>query len=168
MSMRTQEALRRIKRHRPTSLNDFKALSLLGKYVGSGVFRETFRVKGTNLIVKFPLNEARSERKPVYKSGIAHTRTEMRRFYKLRRVKALRSHLPKIWYFDPRHGIVVMTHYAKFGGYGGRNKIELLGQVINKLMRQYAHTPMNDIHGDNTRMAGGKFNKRIVFVDLGF
>ena len=166
--MRTQEALRKIRTHQPTSLKNFKALGLLGKYVGSGVFRESYRIKGTNLIVKFPLYDAMSERKSAYESGIAHTRTEVRRFYKLRCVKALRSHLPKIWYFDLRHGIVVMTHYAKFGGYGGWNKIELLGKIINKLIRQYAHTTMNDIHGDNTRMAGENFNKRIVFVDLGY
>src|SRR5208283_4979132 len=127
--MRTQEALRKIRTHRPTSLNEFKTLGLLGRYIGSGVFRESFHVRGTNLVVKFPLNESWSDKKPKYKSGIAHSRTEMRRFKKLRRIKALRSHLPKIWYYDQGHGIVIMTHYAKFGGYGGWNKIELLGKV---------------------------------------
>jgi hypothetical protein len=166
--MRTQEALRRIKTKRPTSLNEFKALGLLGKYVGRGVFRETFRVTGTNLIVKFPLNEARDCRTPVYKGGIAHSRTEMRRLTKLKKIKALRTHLPKVWYYDKTHGIVVMTHYIKFGGYGGWKKMELLGSVINKLIKQYAHTAMNDITGDNTRMTAGEGNKRIVFVDLGY
>lgn len=166
--MRTQDALRKIKTKRPTTLKEFKALGLIGRYVGCGAFRESFRVKGTNLIVKFPLNESRIDEKPIYKCGVGHSRTEMKRLKKLRRIKALKTHLPKVWYYDQRHGIVVMTHYAKFGGYGGWNKIELLGKVINKLMRQYAHTAMNDIHGDNTRMTGGKYNKRLVFVDLGY
>jgi len=166
--MRTQEALRKIKTYRPTSLKEFKTLGLLGRYVGSGVFRESFRIRGTNLIVKFPLNESRHGRTPVYKSGIAHSRAEMRRVHKLKKIKALRAHLPKVWYYDKTHGIVVMPHYIKLGGYGGWNKIEMLGKVINKLMKQYAHTAMNDIQGDNTRMTAGKYNKRIVFVDLGY
>jgi len=164
--MRTQEALRKIRRHRPTSLSEFKAIGLLGRYIGNGVFRESFRIRGTNLIVKFPLNESRTE-KPKFKSGIAHSRTEMRRLKKLGRVKALQTHLPKVWYYDHTHGIVVMTHYEKSSGYGGRDKIELLGRVVNKLLKQYAHTTMNDIHGDNTRCAKGKFD-RLIFVDLGY
>jgi hypothetical protein len=165
--MRTQEALRKIRTQRPTSLKEFKTLGLLGRYIASGVFRESFRIKGTNLIVKFPLNESESDKKPEYRSGIAHTRTEMRRLKKLMRIRALRSHLPKVWYYDQSHGVVVMTYYANFDGYDACDKIELLGKVINKLMRQYAHTAMNDIQGDNTRMAGGK-NKRLIFVDLGY
>lgn len=165
--MRTQEALRKIKTNRPTSLKEFETLGLLGMYVGAGVFRESYRIRGTNLIVKFPLNDAGLGMPPDYKDGIAHSRTEMCRLDKLWKIKALRAHLPKVWYYDKTHGIIVMTHYIKLFGYGGWKKIELLGKVINKLVKQYAHTSMTDIHGDNTRMTAGR-KKRIVFVDLGY
>ena len=155
--MRTQEALRKIRRHRPISPKGFKSLGLLGAYIGGGVFRETFRIKGTNLIVKFPLNEA--------ESGIGHMRTEMRRLAKINQVKALRPHLPKVWYYDKSYGIIVMTRYIQPSK---SRTLYLMGEIIRKLVKQYAHTEMNDIHEDNMMMTAGKNNKRLVFVDLGY
>ena|SRR5271166_1351420 len=165
--MQTQQALRRIQTKRPTSPKEFRDLGLLGRYLGCGAFRQSFRIRGTSLIVKFPLNESTGH-KPVYKSGIGHSRTEMRRYKKLHHVKALRPHLPKVWYYDAKHGVIVMTHYAKLGGYGGWTRIGLMGNVIRKLILQICRTAMNDINGDNIRMAGGKYNKRLIFVDLGY
>lgn len=167
--MTNQQALRKIKRHQPTSPDDFRALGLLGRFVGAGVFRETYRIRGTNLIVKFPLDEAPKDKPADYTCGRVHTRTEVKRIAKLSTIPVLRPHLPKVWYADLKHGVVVMTHYVKAsGGYGGWNRIELLGRIIRKLVKLVAHTEMNDIHGDNVRLAGDKHSRRLVFVDLGY
>jgi hypothetical protein len=166
--MTNQKALRKIRRHRPTSLNEFKDLGLLGRFVGAGVFRESYRIRGTTLIAKFPLDEAPKNKPPCYTCGISHTRTEVARIKKLRAVAVFRPHVPRIWYHDARHGIVVMTYYPKLGGHGGWDRITLLGKVIRKLLRKVAHVQMNDIHGDNIRMTAGRYNKRLIFVDLGY
>jgi hypothetical protein len=113
--------------------------------------------------VKFPLNEG-TKKKPDYNEGIEHSRAEVRRILKLAKVKELRPHLPAVHYYDRSNGIMVMTWYPKLSE--GWNRIDLMENVIRKLVRRIAHTTLSDSSGDNIRMAGKP--NRLILVDLGY
>ena len=160
----TAKALQTIRRSKPVTLQAFTDLGLLGRYVGSGVFRCAYRVRGTSLVVKLPLNEG-TKKKPYYQSGIDHSLAEVRRILKLAKIKELRPHLPAVHYYDRRNGILVLTWYERIACHWER--VELLGDVISELICRVAHTRTSDISPENIRLLEGKPN-RLIFCDLGY
>jgi len=166
-SLTRQRALNLIRKNRPTSLKQFSELGLLGRFIGAGVFREVYKVKDSGLIAKFPLNEAGKGKTPNYTSGVEHSASEVRKIRKLSKFKELRPHMPEIVYYDRVNGIVVMKYYPRLDlMYDAR--IELLGNVLGKVVRKLTHASMRDIRGDNVRMTGPKNRRRMIFADLGY
>lgn len=104
------ELIRSLRRSRPANAAEFtactgRALSLLG----SGWRRETYRIKGTELVVKFPMQfvELPSEAAVC----IRHARAEMRIITNILRRKSLRHlrrFVPKVFYFDHKTGVMVV------------------------------------------------------------
>lgn len=114
MRLTISSVVQKLKRHRPTSAEEFK--KLLGVelvHAGRGGSREAFAIKGTRLIVKFPMYKESD-----YQCARAHARKEIRRIQQIRtheRYRALRRYIPKFYYIDCENGIVVMEMLNRVG-----------------------------------------------------
>lgn len=149
----TTKALRLINKNKPASQKEFEALGLKFQLIDAGCFREVFAIKGTNLVVKLPFDE-----------GKYHSISEIKRIEKLSKVKELVPHLPKVYYFDRKTGIIVMRYYPQIKQ---EDQIELLGKVVKKLVKRIAGVNMGDIHDNNIRKKRQDW-ATLIFVDLGY
>ena len=157
--VRKAKALKLIRKHGPVTPNDFKKLGLGLASIGAGVFREVARIKGCDLVVKFPLEEGGG-----YSYGIQHSISEMNRIARLSRVPELKPHLPKVFYFDKTNGIIVMQYYPPLGE---ADAVEYLGKIVKKLVSKMCKIAMSDIHDGNIRKKR-KGWEQLVFCDLGY
>ena len=161
LKLTTRQVLVRIRKHHPATFEDAKKLGINFRFLGAGVFRETYRVKDTDLIVKFPLLEGR---KIGRKQGILHSWCEIRKIERLKKT-ALAPFLPTVYYYDRRNGVIIMKFYEESLAWETN---ELLGRVIRHLMRKYEGINLGDIHGDNVRVNSTSGLDRAVLVDLGY
>lgn len=163
--MNVKQAVRLIRKHRPTTTKEFNSIGvkLERKLVGSGVFREVVKVVGLPLVVKFPLAETIGQ-KLSYRAGKMHSSSEVRKIQKLRKIRAMRSYLPTVYYYDTESGIVVMSHHEKF--LVEEDALIALGKLTSRALRQWTGVTISDIHGDNVRR--GRSRRQIIFVDIGY
>lgn len=157
--MRKAKALKLIRKHAPSSPAAFVKLGFRLNYIGAGVFREVARIAGCDLVVKFPLDE-----KDGPNEGIAHSLSEMKRIEKLSRVPELKPHMPKVFYYDRKNGIIVMQFYPELTP---ADAVELLGKVVRKLVAKVSDVAMTDIHDGNVRRKRKGWDQ-LVFTDLGY
>jgi hypothetical protein len=156
----TAKALRLIRQNKPVTPEDWKALGFKFQYLGAGVFREVCRIKGTDLVVKSPLHIGNKD----YSDGIAHSKAEMNRLGRLARIDVLKPHLPTVYWYDAKHGQIVMKYYPAIPQL---QKVELLGKVVRSLVSKLAGVAMSDIHDDNIRQKRADW-RVCVFTDLGY
>ena len=157
--IRKAQVLRIIRRNSPTTPEAFKKLGLRMKPLGAGVFRRVFRIGGCDLVVKFPLSED-----SCFAEGIQHSVSEIKRIERLSRIDELKPHLPKIFYFDRKNGIIVMQYYPELKDGDG---VDFLGKVVRKLVSRIGGVTMGDIHEGNIRLKR-KGWEQLVFTDLGY
>lgn len=138
----------------------WRALGIKFQFLGAGVFREVHRIKGTNFVVKSPLHEGNFD----YSEGIQHSKSEVARIKRLAQIAVLRPYLPKILWYDAKHGQIVMPYYPPIPE---AQKVQLMGKVIKNLVSKLAGVTMGDIHGDNIRQKRKGWEVPI-FVDLGY
>ena len=161
--MNTRTAIRRIQKFKPTTPAEFKKAGVpLGRLVGAGVFREVVRVKDCDLVVKFPLDDGG------YRDGKIHTTVELRKLKKLAQYPWMRKYLPKVYYHDPKSGVLVMKFYPEFGDED--DQIDGLGNLIRTLIRRTTGVDIADIHSENVR--NGTRHEAIkylpILVDVGY
>lgn len=142
---------------------EWEKLGFKFEFLGHGVFREVCRIKGTDLVVKAPLGEGRGP-KFDYSEGITHSKAEMNRLGRLARIDVLKPHLPTVYYYDAKNGIIVMKYYPAIDA---DQKVELLGRVVRSLVSKLANVTMSDIHDDNIRQKRSDWQV-CVFTDLGY
>jgi hypothetical protein len=159
----TAKALRIIRQNNPVTPAQWKALGLKFKSIGHGVFRETVRIVGTDLVIKAPIAEGRGP-KFDYSEGIAHAKSEMNRLGRLARIDVLKPHLPVVYWYDAKNGQTVMKYYPPIPE---KQKVELLGKVVKSLVAKLAGVAMSDIHEDNIRQKRSDWQV-CVFTDLGY
>lgn len=88
---------------------DPKAFSKLNKvlplnYVGAGEFRSVYQIVGKDLVVKLPKD----------RDDIEHSRIEYQRWHDIMHQRGwflLRKYMPKIYYFNPKNGVLLMRFY---------------------------------------------------------
>jgi tRNA A-37 threonylcarbamoyl transferase component Bud32 len=132
-------------------------------HVGSGAFRSVYRIKNTNLVIKFP---------DLYEYGEDHSRDEVRTIKKLYKYKVLRSYLPKIFYFDHRSSVIVMEYYDKYNDRkaGNPHPMRTYGDItwervlIIELIAKLTGAYFGDLYNINLRLDK---NKHVKFVDMG-
>ena len=161
--MKTAKALRLIRTSRPVTPKQWSDLGFKFDVLGHGVFREACRIKGTDLVVKSPLNEGRGGELD-YSEGIQHSKSEMNRLGRLARIDVLKPYLPTVYYYDAKHGQIVMKYYPPIDE---TLKVELLGKVVKSLVSKLAGVTMGDIHEDNIRQKRADWQV-CVFTDLGY
>jgi hypothetical protein len=153
----TAEAVNAILANKPKTMADFDKIGIpLGKWIGGGSFRNAYVPdnKRIVLVVKFPVYED-------VRSGIIHSRSEVRKIKKLSRFSLLRKHLPKVYYHDNKSGIVVMHRYNSLTC---DKSFDKLGIFTGKLIKKMTGVDMTDIQSSNVMSNGSGF----VFIDLGY
>lgn len=87
-------------------------------FLGSGSYRNTYHILGTNLVVKVPrqvsVEVGEEVLEPSHEENVAHAREEVRAIRKVKRdknLKALRPYMPTLHHHDRRTGLVVMDRY---------------------------------------------------------
>jgi hypothetical protein len=123
---------------------------------GNGAFRRAYEIVGTGLVVKFP--------RPEYSRGVGwvnaeHTRDEVKKIRALSQYCSLRPHMPPVYYYNGRDGVMVTDYYPFVCPDKAKNVI--LSDVIFEL----TGIPLDDVMGDNVRM---KETGNPVFVDCGY
>jgi hypothetical protein len=151
-----KRTLSKIRKNRPTSLLEFKALGLPVRRLGAGLFRAGYKIRGCDLVVKFPLIAGNTE-------AIEHTAAEMRRIRRLSQSAAIRPYLPTVHYFDKKNGIIVMQYYPKFED--DEHLADALGSMAQRLIRRISHVNCSDIHTGNVRK-GSQYTP--VIIDFGY
>lgn len=158
--IRTTTILRRIRQSSPVTPAQWRALGVKFDVIGHGVFREVCRIKGTDLVVKSPLAEGNLD----YSEGIAHARSEMNRLSRLERIDVLKPYLPRVFWYDSKHGQIVMRYYEPLQK---EDRVQSLGRLVKDLVRHHYGILLGDIHEDNLRKKR-KNTINPVFVDLGY
>jgi len=159
-----------IKKHKPTKPEAFAAIgvTLEKKALGAGIFREAVKVKGYPLVVKFPLWEE-VEGALCNKDGIEHSNAEVKKIVGLQ-TSWLKKFLPKIYYHDKKHGIIVVHWYKEFTASGSasaeKNKFRALGKMVSFAVNRSTGAKITDIHEENVRQGDSK--GAIILIDTGY
>lgn len=148
----TQRALRLIRRHEPKNLLEASKLGIgVLVYVDEGAFRKVYRLKGTDLLIKFERN-----------TRYHHTRSEVRKIMQLRELKFWRKHTPPVYYFNDTDGVLVTKFFRK--STKERQKYATYN-FISKLIWDTYKVRFDDLYDDNVHLSD---DKNLVFTDLGY
>jgi hypothetical protein len=151
---RTRRALRIIRRAQPKTVEDARDLPIGGlTFVDEGAFRKAYRIRGTNLLIKFPLNRLDDVCK-------IHTRMEVKKIRALREFPVIRKHIPPVYYFHSRDGVMVTRYYPKSKGLMGATH-----QLISDMIKGFCGVILGDLCSDNLRT---KPYGNLIFIDLGY
>lgn len=104
--MTLKKIISRMKQYRPQFADEFE--QMIGptlNEIGSGCFREVFHIEGTNVVIKFPMQEDNT------RWSINHSRREIRRIKQIARnekYRHVRRYVPKTYYYDYQNGVLIM------------------------------------------------------------
>jgi|GEM_PF-3952006 hypothetical protein len=127
-------------------------LKEIGK--GCGSFRRSYRIMGTDLLIKFPRIDAGQRTE-----GKQHTRDEVKKIQILLKYKAFQKHIPPVYYYNRADGVFVTKFYP------GRKWIKARWtEFVSKLVHEHTGIWIDDITGDNLKTDGNN----LIFVDLGY
>ena len=123
------------------------------KYIGAGTFRVAYRIAHTDMLIKFPDGH----------DGKVHTRAEVRKIRKLAAYPFLKKHLPPIYYFNSKTGVLVTRYYPDASRWHIANA---MGDMLSLLLKKFTGIPFTDswIGSDNFGLDRG----RLILTDLGY
>jgi hypothetical protein len=153
LGLAKRRALRIIRRSQPKNVQEARAAGLRLWEIGvnCGAFRQTYRIWGTGLVIKFPREE--------WGDAITHTRDEVKKIRALNEFKVMRRYLPPVYYYNGRDGVMVTDYYSKV------SPPKNLRPMFTELLFAYTGVEVGDLLGDNIRC---KRNGEPVIVDLGY
>lgn len=155
--MTRAKALRLIKKHRPATFLAAHELGLRMRHIGSGVFRKAYRIKDTDLVIKFIMEDGDEY----------HAREEIRNYKKLKTSRTLRDCLPKLFYFDKKSGTSVWEFFpARVNKHDLSDKLSAL---VGELASELTGANFTDVHSDNIRAESSVWGgyTKLKFIDLG-
>jgi len=164
----TRRALRLIRKGQPETYDETIALGLGLSQVGKdeGAFRAAYRIVGTTLLIKFPLQyrcrrlETGGSEVWSDKDGKHHTRMEVKKILALQKFPVIRRHIPPVYYFNSRDGVLVTKYFEK-----SRRVRESVSRLLGKMVKQYCGVTLGDLTPDNLR---AQSNDHLVIIDLGY
>jgi len=161
---RTRRALCLIRRGQPKTVEEARALGLGALVeVGQGAFRTAYRIYGTNLLIKFPLMFHYVHLTPSVwhdKEGKNHTRMEVKKIWALRESPVMRKHIPPVYYFNGRDGVMVTKYYPKSKWISSATN-----NLVHELIKEYCGVILGDLSADNVRTEPAR---NLIFIDLGY
>jgi hypothetical protein len=161
VGLQKRRALRIIRKVQPKVVIQLEATGLRLREIkqhtkkglkGNGAFRRAYEIVGTGLAIKFP--------RPDYADNAEHTRDEVRKIRELSKYKSLRKHLPPVYYYNGRDGVMVTDYYPFVCPDKSKNA------VLSDVIRELTGIHLDDIEGDNvrSRVKDGE----PMFCDLGY
>jgi tRNA A-37 threonylcarbamoyl transferase component Bud32 len=111
--------------------------------------------------VKFPLGHEESWYE-YYNTNRAHTQAEIRRIKQLRKFRVMRRHLPRIYYYDPKSSVLVISYHPPFEN--DMKCCDATGRFLGQLIYQIAGVRCTDIRMENIHQQG----QNAVLIDLGY
>jgi hypothetical protein len=164
---RTRRALRLIRREQPKNVHEARGLGIGALIeVGHGAFRMAYRIHGTKLLIKFPVEfrykDGDVEGGPEVwhdKEGKNHTRMEMKKIRALQAFPIMRKHIPPVYYFNARDGVFVTKYYPRDG-----RSIYAIHSLVSEMIKEFCGVVLGDLSPDNIR--SDPYN--LIFIDLGY
>ena len=162
---RTRRALRLINRGLPATMEMAQALGIGALIkVGQGAFRTAYRIHGTSLLIKFPAmfsyDDANGSETWHDKEGKNHTRMEVKKIRALLKFPIMRKHLPPVYYFNGRDGVVVTKYYPK-----SKWTNSATNQLVSEMIKEYCGVTLGDLSPDNVRTEP---HNNLILIDLGY
>src|ERR1700675_3136620 len=165
VKMTQARALKLIRQHRPENLLTVTNLGLNLIHVGSGAFRSAYRIKDTDLVIKFPQESDKRYAK-------FHSAAEVRKIKHFTQYKSLRPHVPKIYYHDTKTGVIVMKRYYPISKSEGPlvnhhndGEFDWRLLLIGKLIKDLTGKSFEDGSGSNLAVDEKNVLK---FIDIGY
>lgn len=154
--------MQKLLKYNPKDLKDFKKLKLEMIPLSSGAYRTVYRVKGSNVVVKIPVNDDSSNR--------VHAREEVRAINNIKRFKRKYAKLipmmPEVYYFNETSGVTAMKYYKKIRGNVAYTVAGLVEDVVELTMKdKNLYIGGMDIHGSNVHVDE---NGNPIIIDLGY
>lgn len=167
---KTRKALALIRRIQPKTWDSLANVGFKLRREGYGTFRTCYRIMGTTLLIKFPV-ECRYPRQEVAggpkvwsdREGKNHTRMEVKKIRALSEFPMWRKHLPPIHYYNGRDGVLVTTYYRTRPA---KNLEALRNRLIGELTKEFCGAVLGDITDDNVRSSTNGEN--LVIIDCGY
>ncbi len=153
--------VRKLRAIRPQQASDLRAAGVSLRLLGSGLYRDGYKVKDCDLVLKFPRKIALKSGKKSLAEGRKHSAAEIRRLRRLRQVTCLDKFLPEIFYYDKKSGVIGMKYYPTFTDF--EDQADAMGTVIESLIFGVSRIRCTDIHTENVRQN----KERAVIIDLG-
>lgn len=101
------------------------------EYLDEGSFRRAYQVVGLPLVAKFPYKDGPTTK---LRTAIHHTKMEVQAVEQIlqeRKFKALRQYMPKIYFFNPKTGTVLMHKYKPLSETAKSERVcEKLGLLV--------------------------------------
>lgn len=138
-------------------MTQLRAAGLKLRLLGTGAYREAFKVVNSDVVVKFPRSKTTAD-------GVKHSSQEITRLRRLRESETLRPFLPEVLYYDKAAGVVAMRYYEEFDDF--EKQADAMGKMIQKLIHRISNVRCDDIHTENVRQGRGRLD--VILIDLGF
>lgn len=131
------------------------------KLVGEGCFRDTFRVLDTPLVIKFPCKEYGRRS---YNKNLKHALQEYDAWKHIKEstneLRLFRKYLPRVHYFNPVTGVIVMTEYNTKAAY---KRTRMIAALRNRLYKSL-NACSTDLYEGNV---GVDKRGNLKIIDLG-
>jgi len=107
-------------------------------FIGQGSYRKVYKISDLPLVVKLPIGEDGT-----FDDNIAHTYNEMdaiKRVTRYKKYDKIRKYLPKIYYYNKTHGVILMHEYPQSGQKTRKNCQEAgweISQALKKPLDLY-------------------------------
>ena len=137
-----RRALRIIRHTQPRTVEDLWSSGLILTEVGKrgGAFRRAYRIAGTNLVIKFP----RKGWADSWEDSKKHTRDEVKKIRTLSQYRCFRHHLPPVYYYKGRDGVMVTDYYPYVNWKGA-------SIILADVVKEFTGVELRDVVGDNDR-----------------
>ena len=156
--------VQKMKRVKPRTPKEARAAGIKMRLLGTGMFRAGYKVRNTDLVIKFPVLTGKNDDDP--SEGIQHSVQEIRRLRRLKKAGTLNQFLPEVLYYDKKSGVIMMRYYPEFDGY--EEQADAMGKMVGKLIYRIAGVRCTDIHTENVRKGRWDGLKNAVIIDLGY
>lgn len=167
LQRRNQWALRKIRKYKFKTVEAARVEGLICVNIGEGAFRKSYRIVGTSLLIKFPIWEKRNDGAGVEHEddyiGKCHTRAEVRKIKALKKFPCMRAHLPPVYYYSAKDGVMVTKYFKPLIGW---RRDTNMSRVVSKTIKELTKITLDDISGDNVKFDREKSS--LIFVDLGY
>lgn len=155
--MTISELIKLFEKYNFKSVEKAKKAGLKLTYIGSGAFREAYRIGKLPVIVKFPY------------SSSEHSRREISIISKINRqnkYEYLRPYVPKIYYSNPKTGVIIMEQCKPFKS-EITGKYELACKVLRDLvMSLFGPFASDDLYCSNLGYSLA-YDKQLKILDFG-